>query len=90
MSHGRKTLQVALKYGWLPGARYTNLRDIKGFRRIGLIDDWGSYDFSLLAHAMAVEEGATVYFFLSHSSQKTFDNGSRMLGTSRGKRSHQE
>ncbi len=53
MCHGRKTLQVAVKYGWLPGARYTNLRDIRGFRRIGLIDiDWRSYDFKRHVHAL--------------------------------------
>jgi hypothetical protein len=47
MCHGRKTLKVATRFGWLPGARYTNLRDIRGFSRIGLIDiEWSSYNFS--------------------------------------------
>jgi len=53
MCHGRKTLQVAVKFGWLPGARYTNLRDIRGFHRIGLIDiDWKTYDFKRHMHAV--------------------------------------
>lgn len=44
--HGRPTLKIAIRFGWLPGARYTNLRDIRGFDRIGLIDvDWRKYDF---------------------------------------------
>jgi hypothetical protein len=30
----------------MPGARYTNLRDIRGFDQIGLIDiEWRTYDF---------------------------------------------
>jgi Family of unknown function (DUF6610) len=46
MCHGRPTLKIAQRYGWLPGARYTNLRDIKGFKKIGMIDiDWKNYDF---------------------------------------------
>lgn len=46
MCHGRPTLEIAQQYGWLPGARYTNLRDLRGFERIGLIDiDWKNYDF---------------------------------------------
>lgn len=41
--------------GGLPGARYTNLRDIRGFPSIGLIDiDWRSYDFK--RHLRAVKE----------------------------------
>jgi len=53
MCHGRKTLRIAVKYGWLPGARYTNLRDIAGFPSVGLIDvDWRSYDFKQHLHAV--------------------------------------
>jgi hypothetical protein len=38
----------------LPGARYTNLRDIKRFERIGFIDiDWKNYNFK--AHLNAVK-----------------------------------
>jgi hypothetical protein len=47
LCHGRRTLRLASRFGWLPGARYTNLRDIRGFDRIGMIDvEWGSaYSF---------------------------------------------
>jgi hypothetical protein len=46
LCHGRPTLRIAVRYGWLPGARYTNLRDIRGFDEIGLIDvEWQEYDF---------------------------------------------
>src|SRR5579871_2742964 len=54
LCHGRPTLRIAVRYGWLPGARYTNLRDIRGFDAIGLIDvDWNSYDFQ--RHLSAVK-----------------------------------
>lgn len=44
--HGRPTLRKAVKLGWLPGARYSNLRDVRGFDTIGLIDcDWQDYSF---------------------------------------------
>jgi hypothetical protein len=53
MSYGRKGLDLALKYGWFAGARYTNLRTIRGIERIGLIDiDWKNYDFD--KHLLAV------------------------------------
>ena len=46
LCHGRQTIKLARQYGWLPGARYTNLRDIRGFDEIGLIDiDWKEYNF---------------------------------------------
>jgi len=52
--HGRLALKIAMKHGWLPGARYTNLRDIRGFDEIGLIDiEWRSYNFS--QHLLAVK-----------------------------------
>jgi hypothetical protein len=48
-------LKVAVRYGWLPGARYTNLRDIAGFKVVGLIDvDWKAYSYGL--HLRAVKE----------------------------------
>ena len=53
--HGYKTLRIARRLGWLPGARYTNLRDIRRERKIGLIDvDWKSYSFE--RHLAAVRE----------------------------------
>ncbi len=55
MCHGRPTLEIAAEFGWLPGARYTNLRDLRGFDRIGLIDiDWEHYDFE--RHLAAVRD----------------------------------
>jgi ribosomal protein S18 acetylase RimI-like enzyme len=54
MCHGRPTLRLAQRLGWLPGARYTNLRDLRGFNRVGLIDvDWVHYDFA--RHLRAVK-----------------------------------
>ena len=41
-------MDLARKYGWHPGARYTNLRDIKHvvFTDVGFLDvDWKFYDF---------------------------------------------
>jgi hypothetical protein len=36
-----------MRHGWLPGARYTNLRDAKRFERLGFLDiDWKGYDFA--------------------------------------------
>lgn len=46
VAHSKKVLTIGEEYGWLPGARYTNLRDIKSFNTIGFIDiDWKDYDF---------------------------------------------
>jgi hypothetical protein len=44
--HSKRVLRIAVRYGWLPGARYTNLRDIRQFDEIGFIDiDWQHYSF---------------------------------------------
>lgn len=52
--HGRPTLRRAVRLGWLPGARYTNMRDIRGFDSIGFIDiDWEDYSFE--RHLQAVK-----------------------------------
>jgi hypothetical protein len=52
--HGRPTMKLAQRYGWLPGARYSNLRDIRGIDRIGLIDiEWEAYSFN--RHMAAVK-----------------------------------
>lgn len=52
--HSKYVLKIATEYGWLPGARYTNLRDIRTFNDIGLIDiDWKLYDFE--KHIWAVK-----------------------------------
>ena len=55
MSYGRKGLDLALKYGCFAGARYTNLRTIRGIRDIGLIDiDWKNYDFDRHLEAVKI------------------------------------
>jgi hypothetical protein len=54
INYSKQVSKYAVNQGWLPGARYTNLRDIKEFDEIGLIDiDWKNYDFK--AHLEAVK-----------------------------------
>ncbi len=56
MAHSKKVLSIASEFGWLPGARYTNLRDIKTvkFKQRGFLDiDWKNYSFG--AHLAAAE-----------------------------------
>ena len=37
---------MAMKLGWLPGANYQNLRDIKQFEKLGFLDiNWKNYNF---------------------------------------------
>jgi hypothetical protein len=46
VSHSATVLEIAIAYGWLPGARYTNLRDVRRFERLGFLDIvWDRYDF---------------------------------------------
>jgi len=46
VTHSKRVLAIAAGYGWLPGARYTNLRDIRTFEEVGFLDiDWKNYDF---------------------------------------------
>jgi hypothetical protein len=46
VNHSATVLHVAIAHGWLPGARYTNLRDVRLFPNIGFLDiDWKRYDF---------------------------------------------
>lgn len=46
ITHSRRVLTIAQRYGWLPGARYTNLRDVRGCTTLGFLDiDWRQYDF---------------------------------------------
>ncbi len=45
--HSYQVSSQAVKLGWLPGARYTNLRDVRRFDRLGFLDiDWKNYDYS--------------------------------------------
>jgi hypothetical protein len=44
--YSSKVWSLAEKYGWLPGARYTNLRDIRNAPTVGFLDiDWKNYNF---------------------------------------------
>jgi hypothetical protein len=48
VAHSKKVIELAMNEGWLPGARYTNLRDVKTFDFInqGFLDiDWKNYCF---------------------------------------------
>ena len=49
VAHSKKAIVLATENGWFPGARYTNLRDVKTvpFQNIGFLDiDWKNYDFN--------------------------------------------
>src|SRR3989339_794272 len=56
ISHSKTALQLAVKQGWFPGARYTNLRDIREFEgdKLFIDIDWKNYD--LQKHLDAVAE----------------------------------
>jgi hypothetical protein len=62
VAHSYRVLRIAAKFGWLPGARYTNLRDVKRFERLGFLDiDWRNYDFAQhLSAAKATMPSLTV------------------------------
>jgi hypothetical protein len=49
VAHSKKAISIAINNGWFPGARYTNLRDIKSvsFQKVGFLDiEWKNYDFN--------------------------------------------
>jgi hypothetical protein len=46
VAHSRRVLKIAERFGWLPGARYTNLRDVRKYDRLGFLDiEWKNYSF---------------------------------------------
>lgn len=46
VAHSHRVLCAAREFGWLPGARYTNLRDVRRVDRLGFLDiDWRNYNF---------------------------------------------
>jgi hypothetical protein len=48
VSHSKLAVSIAIEQGWNPGARYTNLRDIKTFQfksKCFLDIDWKNYSF---------------------------------------------
>lgn len=57
ITHGNAVLRLALRYGWRAGARYTNLRDVRGlpFEGVGFLDiHFKRYDF--LRHLAATAQ----------------------------------
>lgn len=45
-THSKRVQKIAIKNGWLPSARYTNLRDVKEFENVQFIDiDFKNYNF---------------------------------------------
>lgn len=45
-THSKRVQSIAFDYGWLPSARYSNLRDVSTFDNIHFIDiDFKNYDF---------------------------------------------
>jgi hypothetical protein len=46
VAHSYAVTSIAVRTGWLPGARYSNLRDVRRFDRLGFLDiDWRAYNF---------------------------------------------
>ena len=57
VAHSKEAISIAQKRGWRPGARYTNLRDVKSFafEENGFLDiDWKNYSFD--KHLKAARE----------------------------------
>ena len=53
--HGYQVNSLAVSLGWLPGARYTNLRDVRKFDRLGFLDiDWKDYNYRM--HLQATKD----------------------------------
>lgn len=56
VAHSKKVISIAKEYGWHPGARYTNLRDVKtfSFNDRGFLDiNWKSYSYEKHIEAAA-------------------------------------
>jgi hypothetical protein len=46
VAHSYRVQKAASELGWLPAARYTNLRDVRRFDRLGFLDiNWKDYRF---------------------------------------------
>lgn len=71
VTHSKRVLRIAVRHGWMPGARYTNLRDIREFPAVGFIDiDWKNYDFHRHLEAVkATRPLFTVARDVEHHSQ---------------------
>jgi hypothetical protein len=56
IAHSKQAIEIAREYNWRPGARYTNLRDIKTFEfeNHGFLDiNWKNYSFAQHLEAAA-------------------------------------
>jgi hypothetical protein len=71
VTHSYFVQKIASHFGWLPAARYTNLRDVRLFDQLGFLDiDWKNYNFK--AHLAAVrltKPIMTVARDIEHSNQ---------------------
>ena len=46
VTHGRHVIDIARRFGWQAGARYTDLRKVRHVASLGFLDiDWQKYDF---------------------------------------------
>lgn len=46
IAHSKTAINIALEYGWLPGACYTNIRNVRDYNMLGFLDiNWRNYDF---------------------------------------------
>lgn len=55
VAHSHTVLAIARRFGWLPAARYTNLRDVRRFDRLGFLDvDWKHYNFKQHLEAVKI------------------------------------
>jgi hypothetical protein len=53
--HSKYVIDRAIPFGWQPGARYTNLRDVKHLSHVYFVDiDWKNYSFE--RHLNAVRQ----------------------------------
>jgi hypothetical protein len=83
IAHSYTAIRIAVKWGWLPGARYSNLRDVRKFDRLGFLDiDWKQYDFAKhLAAARLTKPMMTVAQDVERAEQldETIEQGYRLL-----------
>lgn len=57
VTHSKKVQQLAREKGWRPGARYTNLRDVRDLEKVEFIDiDWKNYDFDRHYYAVRISK----------------------------------
>src|SRR5258708_28982605 len=82
VAHSHRVLRIARRYGWLPGARYTNLRDVRKCDRVGFLDiEWKNYSFERhLAAAKATRPVVTVALDIDHPRElgKILDQASEL------------